>query len=193
MAKNRAHPLPTLALALCGAAMSLAATGCSTAPVGSAEAAANKAREEARLRDATEERLRALFPEVEGAITRASIAQVLIRHGDLEIPPDDTPTAAIAAIRRGEFDRARGLLGEIQAQAEIEKARAYLAQNDHAGALAALERAVSIAPDSAELRSMRADSALVVGHDTLDTDLTRAALADYLYAAAHHGGARAWR
>ena len=192
MAQNRAHPLPTLALALCGAAMSLAAMGCSTAPVGSAEAAANKAREEARLRSATEERLRALFPEVEGAVTRASIAQMLIRQSDPEIPADDTSTAAIVAIRRGEFDRARGLLGEIQAQAEIEKARGYLAQNDHAGALAALERAVSIAPDSAELRSMRADSALVVARETFDTDLSRTALADYLYAAAHHGGARAW-
>lgn len=196
MAKNRASAPSILALTLAGSlpwALGVVALPACTAPRGgSADEASRKVAEEEHLRRATEDRLRALFPEVQGAITRAAIAQALIQQGDAEIPLDDRSTAAIAAIRRGEFDRARGVLGEIQAQTEIEKARAYLAENDHAGALAALERALSIAPDSTELRAMRADSALVVARATGDTELVRSALADYLSAAAHHGGARAW-
>ncbi len=159
------------------------------------EAAARKA-EDARVQRAAEARLRSLFPEVQGSITRESLTKAIVASAAPHIGSGATrqaevPAAAIAAIERGDFATARGLLGELLAHDEIEHARALLAAGDERGALSVLDRAVSIAPDSAELRTLRGETALMVAAESNDKEIVQGALDDFEEAVRQHGGPRA--
>mgnify|MGYP000609026212 CR=1 FL=1 len=57
----------------------------------------------------------------------------------------EVPDAAVLAIRRGEFDRARSLLGELVAKAEVGRANEFLARGDLRSAMSELDRAVATA------------------------------------------------
>lgn len=156
------------------------------------ERARARAAEEERVRRAAEDWLRALFPEVQGEITRAAIAHALVVEAPVEPQTGDVPAAAIAAVRRGDYARARGLLGELVTQNEVTRAKELLSRGDDRGAIAVLDRAVATAPDSPELRLMRAEAALSVATRDGDTTFARAALEDFEEAARKHGGPRSF-
>ena len=156
------------------------------------ERARARAAEEERVRRAAEDWLRALFPEVQGEITRAAIAHALVVEAPVEPQMGDVPAAAIAAVRRGDYARARGLLGELVTQNEVTRARELLSRGDDRGAITVLDRAVATAPDSPELRLMRAEAALSVATRDGDASFARAALEDFEEAARKHGGPRAF-
>jgi len=111
---------------------------------------------------ALDERLRALFPEVQGDFSRAAITRAVLdatpeKTGDPAVAAD-VPSAAVVAIRRGEYDQARSLLGVLVTQSEVARARGFLASGDLRAAVRVLDHAVATAPESADLRILRADT-----------------------------------
>src|SRR5436190_5579803 len=150
----RRGPWIALISALCAGA------GCRATPQNAPPGAV--ATEEARVERAVDERLRALFPELENEISRAAITRAVLEGSAADPADPDVPTAAIAAIRRGDFDHARGLLGVLVTQSEVAKAREFLARGELHPAVTVLDRAVHAAPDSAELRIMRGDAELAI-------------------------------
>jgi tetratricopeptide (TPR) repeat protein len=166
-----------------------AAAGCRVTAQGPTPA--EKAAEEARVERAVDERLRALFPELADEISRASITRAILEGSATDPSDPDVPTAAIAAIRRGDFDHARGLLGVLVTQSEVAKAREFLSRGELHPAVVVLDRAVHAAPDSAELRIMRGDAELAIMLAENDREFAGRALDDYREAAKKHGGPRA--
>lgn len=182
------------ALVLCGSLVG----GCRTAAEERARAEAARAADEARVRRAAEDWVRALFPEVEGDITRAAVERALLgtTAGTPSAPSGgaeagDVPAQAITAVRRGDYVRARSLLGELVTSTDLARARELLARGDERGALAALDRAVATAPDSVELRLLRGESALSVGTRDGTRALVEAASEDFEEAVRKGGGPRA--
>lgn len=135
-------------------------------------------------RSAAERELRRLFPEIEGEITRVSIRAELQREQAAADPAAGVRSSAVEAISKGEFDRARDLLGELLAGAEIERARAQLAAGDARGALASLDRALEMAPHSASVQCLRGEAALAVFDQHPEPGLCESALANFSAAAA---------
>jgi tetratricopeptide (TPR) repeat protein len=134
-------------------------------------------------RAAAERELRRLFPEIEGEIDRDSIRAQLQREQAAADPAAGVRSSAIEAISKGEFDRARDLLGELLAGAEIERARALLAAGDARGALASLDRALEMAPHSDSVRCLRGEAALAVFDQHPEPGLCESALANFTAAA----------
>jgi predicted Zn-dependent protease len=129
------------------------------------------------------------------------IAPQVEREPASEDPAATARAAAIEAISKGKFDRARDLLGELLAGTEIERARAQLAAGDANGALASLDRALETAPRSASVLCLRGEAALAVYEKEPRPGLCESALENFTAAAAiaaPNGGdppeilARAW-
>jgi tetratricopeptide (TPR) repeat protein len=135
-------------------------------------------------RAAADRELRRMFPDLQGEITRESIAAQVEREQAAADPAAGVRSAAIEAISKGEFDRARDLLGELLAGAEIERARALLAAGDARGALASLDRALEMAPRSASVQCLRGEAALAVYDRDRQPGLCESALANFSAAAA---------
>ncbi|MBL8858587.1 MAG: hypothetical protein JNL28_08795 [Planctomycetes bacterium] len=195
LSAREARPAPVgrstaqLSILALGCGILVAAAGCRGPAVVEAQAAA--AAEEARVQRAVDDRLRAIFPEVQGELTRAAILRALLAGGAEESGTDDVPAAAILSIRRGDYDLARGQLGELVTAEEVAKAREFLARDDQRAAVLVLDHAVATAPDSAELRLMRGEAELALAQQTGDLEFARRALADFQEAARLRPGARA--
>lgn len=195
MTHSDANPKRALAThcALFGAGLALMfGAGCKAGSKPDPSAMSGPGVADVRLQRAVDDALRALFPEVQGDLTRASIARALADGAASGADSADVPTAAIAAIRSGDYPLARGLLGELVARKEVEKAREFLAAGDERAAIAVLDRAVATAPDSAALRTMRAEAELRVAEVSHDLDFARSALEDFQDAAKKRGGPRAY-
>jgi tetratricopeptide (TPR) repeat protein len=158
-------------------------------------------------RAAAERFLRQMFPGIEGEISREAIAAELERERVLRDPSSGVRAAAREAIEKGDFDRARDLLGELLAGVHIDRARELTAAGDPRGALAALDRALEMAPHSASILCLRAEAALAVADLDRLPPLHESALSNFFEAASrdpvgNHGGdsgingpgncARAW-
>lgn len=155
---------------------------------------------EAQAKAAEERSLRALFPEIQGQITRASIARAIeaerARAPAPELSPADAtrdrPSRARSAIKRGDYAGAWLLLGEILVDEQGRRARELLESGDSRGALAILDRAVEIAPHDARVRCLRGEAGLRVGVEDGERALLEAALSDYSAAAREEPSAEAW-
>jgi hypothetical protein len=95
-------------------------------------------------------------------------------------------------IRRGDCECARSKLGALVAGKEVARAKELLSQGDPRGAMAVLDRAVAIAPESADLLCMRAEAALAIGEKDGEREFLQSALDDFLRSAEKHSSARAW-
>lgn len=143
---------------------------------------------QAEERAAAERHLRRMFPGIEGEITPETIAQELAQERADRDPASAVRAAASRAIENGEFDRARGLLGELLAGEHVERARELSGKGDAAGALAALDRALEMAPHSATILCARGEAALALaealrdpqGATDRDPALLESALANFL-------------
>lgn len=157
---------------------------------------------EAHVHELVQARLRAMFPEVEGDLNRASIEGALAEVGSTSgLSATDGSGAAreqaVQALLRGDDETARLRLSEIAANREAQAARALRAAGDIEGALAGFARALDIAPHSSALRRERAETALDDGLARGDTLRLEAALADFQEATRRARGdnrdaARAW-
>jgi predicted Zn-dependent protease len=143
--------------------------------------------------------LRRMFPVIEGEITPASIAAEVERQADEADPSRGVRSDAIHAIREGDFERARDLLGELLAGGLLEHARAATAAGDHRGALAALDRALEVAPRSPSILCSRGEAVLALSASQApnerDAKLLESARTNFLDAAGRDLGpnvARAW-
>jgi tetratricopeptide (TPR) repeat protein len=147
---------------------------------------------------AAERELRRMFPSIEGPITREAIAARLAEETERERAARDASAplraGAIEAIEQGDFDRARDLLSELLAGHHVERARTLAEAGDSKGALAALDRALEMAPRSASILCARGEAAFAAGAH--DPALLESALANFLAAAAlapeNKASARAW-
>src|SRR5262245_42269842 len=110
-----------------------------------------------------ERALRRMFPSIEGPVTRESIAADLERETRAKDPSAGVRAAAAAASESGDFDRARDLLGELLAGEHVDRARAATAAGDARAALAALDRALEMAPRSPTILCLRGEAALSAG------------------------------
>jgi tetratricopeptide (TPR) repeat protein len=143
-------------------------------------------------------RLRALFPEIQGEITRESIANALAaergrpNRDATALAPQDRPGRVRAALDSGDYETARELLGELLVEQELARASDLLAHDDPRRALAILDRAVEIAPKDAAVRCLRGEAGLRVGAEDGERALVEAALADYLVVAADQDSATGW-
>lgn len=152
--------------------------------------AARRAIEEESIRARAQAFLRTKFPEVEGELTREAITQAL-----LAAPAGALGTArneALAALQRGEDARAYELLGALLADAQAARAKELWAARDARGALAVLDRAVVLAPESGELRVLRAEAACAVGALDEETALVEQGLDDFVAGGLRLPGPRAW-
>lgn len=155
---------------------------------------------EARVASAVDERLRELFPEVRGPISRDAIVGALAvpaSESDALAGSDAARAQAIAALRRGDDEPALQLLSEIAADREAQAARALRAAGDVEGALQGYARALDIAPHSTSLRRERGETALDDGIARGDRARIEAAAADFQEATRRARGhdpdaARAW-
>jgi tetratricopeptide (TPR) repeat protein len=136
--------------------------------------------------DSADRALRELFPEIEGPVTRDAIERALAP------PPAGVQAETLAAIERGDLDGAKRLLDVLVAEQHRLRAEGLLASGDARAALAVLDRAVGLAPDSDSVRALRAEAALRVGIEDRERELVDASLADFLRAAHGSGGAIAW-
>lgn len=121
---------------------------------------------EARVADAAEARLASMFPEIEGAPTRAAIAETVLSEARVAGNAEDGAAVrarAIEALRAGDDETARQLLSELAADRQANAARALRAAGDVEGALAAFTSALDIAPQSASLLRERGETALEDG------------------------------
>ncbi|MCY2961350.1 MAG: hypothetical protein NTY35_14400 [Planctomycetota bacterium] len=139
---------------------------------------------EARVQDEVEARLRTLFPEIRGPITRAAVAASVQAETDLGGTADSggsdaVRARAVAALRRGDDEGARQILSELAADREAQAARALRTAGDVDGALAGFGRALDIAPHSSALRRERAETALDEGLRRGDRDRLESALVDF--------------
>jgi hypothetical protein len=101
----------------------------------------------------------------------------------------------VAAIRTGDFDRARDLLGELLATDLVERARKATAAGDPRGALLALDHALEVAPRSPSILCARGEAVLAIPDQERDAKLLESARANFLAAAALDPGPnlpRAW-
>ncbi len=146
----------------------------------------------ARVEAEAQARLRALFPEVEGPLSRDSILAAVLSAEGLSAFDAPVRAAAIDALRHGDDEGARALLAELSAGRVAETARARRAAGDLTGSLEAWNRALDIAPASTALRCERAETALAAGLERDSTELLEAALADHLESARRAPSARAW-
>lgn len=147
---------------------------------------ADEASAKAAAQASAERFLRDLFPEIEGPLTRASIEQALAS------PRAAVQNETVAAIESGDYERAKRLLDVLVAEQHRLRARDLLLKDDARQALAVLDRAVLLAPESAEVRALRAEAALRVGVEDRERELVEAALADFLRAARSATGGAAW-
>ncbi len=143
--------------------------------------------------------LRRMFPAIEGEISAASIAAEVERQAAEADPSKGVRADAMRAIRAGEFEHARDLLGELLAGGLLERARAATAAGDHRGALAALDRALEVAPRSPSIQCSRGEAILALSASQpaseRDAKLLESARANFLDAAGRDPGpnvARAW-
>jgi tetratricopeptide (TPR) repeat protein len=151
--------------------------------------------------------LHALFPEIQGEITRASIAQALAPETARATPPPAPSGSTLAgtpdskevrrlqawtAIQAGDYEGARLILGGLLVEEQLAHARELLATGDARGALATLDRAIEIAPRNARARCLRGAAGLRVGAEDGERGLIEAALADFLAAAREEDSAAAW-
>lgn len=151
---------------------------------------------QAEERAAAQRHLRQMFPGLEGEITPESIEEELARERADREPESVVRRAASEAIERGDFDRARELLGELLAGEHVERARALAASGDAAGALAALDQALLMAPRSAAISCARGEAVLALadssgerpGAPNLDPTLLESALASFLRVARDESG-----
>jgi len=157
---------------------------------------------EARIARAVEDRLRALFPEVSGELTRETIAVAVASDrravaGFSGAETNAVRDRAVAALRRGDDESALLLLSELAAGREVQAARALRIAGDVEGALAGFARALDIAPHSTALRRERGETALEDGLARGDRARIEAARADFTEATRRVRGddphaARAW-
>lgn len=183
-----------LALLLALGGMSLGA--CRTAD----PAGAGSTDTDARLAAAVDARLRALFPEVRGPVTRDAIAAAVGGAAAVAGPaagPDALRERAAAALRGGDDETAFQILSELAAEREVQAARALRTAGDVDGALAGFARALDIAPHSTALRRERGETALEDGLARNDRARIESALADFQEATRRVRGddpdaARAW-
>ena len=143
--------------------------------------------------------LRRMFPSIEGEVTPTAIAAEVERQATEADPSKGVRADAIRAIREGEFERARDLLGELLAGGLLERARAASAAGDHRGALAALDRALEVAPRSPSILCSRGEAVLALSAsqppNERDAKLLESARTNFLDAAGRDPGpnvARAW-
>ena len=143
--------------------------------------------------------LRRMFPSIEGEITPASIAAEVERQAAEADPSKGVRADAIRAIRAEDFERARDLLGELLAGGLLERARAASAAGDPRGALAALDRALEVAPRSPSILCSRGEAVLALAATEppgeRDAKLLESARGNFLDAAGRDPGpnvARAW-
>jgi hypothetical protein len=143
--------------------------------------------------------LRRMFPAIEGEITPASIATEVERQAAEADPSKGVRADAVRAIREGEYERARDLLGELLAGGLLERARTASAAGDHRGALAALDRALEVAPRSPSILCSRGEAILALSAsqpaNERDAKLLESARTNFLDAAGRDPGpnvARAW-
>jgi tetratricopeptide (TPR) repeat protein len=218
----RTHP--ALRIAWIAASCAFACATPHSAPAREEAAAASTAAElesraiTAGASAAAEARLRELFPEIHGEITRESIARALagdvarFESGDrsaarsdavrANAPASDPSTSAHdvndrrerarAAIESGDYEEARRVLGALVVEAQIGEARERLARGDARGALAILDRSAEIAPRDARVLCLRGEAALRVGAESNEGGLVESALADYLGVARETDRAEAW-
>jgi tetratricopeptide (TPR) repeat protein len=160
----------------------------------------HEARASADPSKAVEARLRALFPEIQGEITRESIARALSAERERAAvnaaapsrAPQDRRERASAAVERGDYEDARATLGELIVEQDLARASELIAHGDARAALAILDQAVEIAPHNTAARCMRGDAAVRVGGEDGELALVEAALADYLAAAHEDDGVIGW-
>ncbi len=143
-------------------------------------------RASASVPDQTDRALRDLFPELEGPVTREAIERALAP------PRAGLQAETLAAIESGDLDRAKRLLDVLVAEQHRLRAEGLLARGDARAALAVLDRAVGLAPDSDSVRALRAEAALRVGIEDRERELVDASLSDFLRAAHGSAGASAW-
>lgn len=155
---------------------------------------------EARVTDAAEARLASMFPEIEGAPTRAAIAETVLDEARSDRGAEDSAAVrarAIEALRAGDDETARQLLSELAADRQANSARALRDAGDVDGALAAFTSALDIAPQSASLLRERGETALEDGLRLDDRARFDAASIDFQNAIRRartddHSVARAW-
>lgn len=151
---------------------------------------------QAEERAAAQRHLRQMFPGLEGEITVEAIEEQLARERAEREPSSVVRRAASEAIERGDFDRARELLGELLAGEHVERGRALAASGDAAGALAALDQALEMAPRSAVIACARGEAVLALdeasrerpGAPHLDPGLLESALTSFLRVARGEAG-----
>ncbi|MFN0008905.1 MAG: hypothetical protein ACKVXR_13470 [Planctomycetota bacterium] len=151
---------------------------------------------QAQEREAAQRHLRRMFPGIEGEITPEAIAGELARERTEREPGSVVRRAASEAIERSDFHRARELLGELLAGEHVEKARELAASGDAAGALAALDQALLMAPRSATIACLHGEAVLALsktsaerpGTLNLDPALLESALASFLRVARGDAG-----
>ncbi|HZO08312.1 MAG TPA: hypothetical protein VFC77_02955, partial [Myxococcota bacterium] len=131
-------------------------------------------------RAAAERHLRRMFPGIQGEVSPESIASELERQRAARDPESLVRGAASRAIEEGDFDRARDLLGELLAGEQVERAQELSREHDVAGALAALDRALEMAPRSAAILCARGETALALAESVGDKVLLESALANFL-------------
>ncbi len=124
-----------------------------------------------------------MFPGIEGAISREAIATALERERIANDPAAGVRSGAIEAIAKGDFDRARDLLGELLAGVHLERARELTAAGDARGALASLDRALEMAPRSSSVQCLRGEAAIAVFDQDHEASLCESALTNFFVAA----------
>jgi tetratricopeptide (TPR) repeat protein len=199
----------TLAPRLCVAGtLALAALGCSAPDGGATPAPASSAVQPAPAADArpdSERALRAMFPEIQGEITRDSIARALAAESAKNAASARAPSgatgehgtaqrvgAARAALDQGDFESARALIGDILADQRLARARDLIAHDDARTALAVLDEALADAPRDARLRALHGRTSAEVGAIDREPALVEIALADFLQVAREHPSPEAW-
>jgi tetratricopeptide (TPR) repeat protein len=158
----------------------MAAGACASPPAPADPHASESAQERA------DRALHELFPEIEGPVTRDAILRAL------SPPPTGVTAETIAAIGSGELERAKRLLDVLVAEQHRLRAEGLLARGDARAALAVLDRAVALAPESDDVRALRAEAALQVGIEDRERELVDAAQTDFLRAAHGSAGGIAW-
>jgi tetratricopeptide (TPR) repeat protein len=125
-----------------------------------------------------------MFPGVDGAVTRESIAAELEREATEKDPAQGVRADAVRAMQAGDFDRARDLLGELLAGDLIDRARAASEAGDARGALTLLDHALEVAPRSSTILCLRGEAVLALPASDRDAKLLESARSNFLDAAA---------
>jgi len=136
--------------------------------------------------------LRALFPELDGEITRESIALLLAGRETDQAPDTDRVGRAVASLEAGRLVEAHALLGELLTEDLVARATELLAAGNARDALTVLDDAADVSPRSPEVLLLRAEGELAIGLEVGDSTFLEDALGSFRSAGRLGDDPRAW-